>query len=957
MAITREELKKLVLQEMQQNQVDEGVGDWLRSKASSMLTKTGQKMTQAGEKVAPPPQLDDKTLRKVGDFLQMAQRDKDITQLIVQTDLGKKVFSSQEKSLEEALGQDFVKMMKDKKVTPQEVQAFVAAMNKNKKAKQMLDGLGLDIEVSDQDIEAGKGQGAADTAQTQAQPNQAQPGQTPSQQEKPVDVKPPQQVPIFKATPDSKGDVLSMKLKPLLTKSNIKDADLLLKQYLKMISNQLKANGIKLMEAKGDNLTSQLSGFTSQNATGLKKGVAGPIAPGTAGTAANVQKGSVDLFGPAVLLLKQGGLDQKMAVTLAKQIRDLTSKHLQKYGVNIPEKALRVPKPQQPEKSAATNPATQQPQKKEMGNIKSGEQPGTGFAAKGFDDNQKKQLVRTLASQGFKAEQVTKVVNTFSDWLKNRSNQQTQQIKEGAGSAQVRELVAQFAKETNLGMDEKLRTALVSAAIKIFGSPAQQAGPVRANTSATAGKMPDISQAAKTMGAGAAQKEPAQKDAEVAASMAGEKNPNPSANVSRTQSSTIPQPAEPIKFKPPVEDSTGNPISKAPAKAAPAAPAKAAPAAPAKAAPAAPAKAAPAAPTKAAPTAPTAPTKAAPTKAAPTAPTKAAPAAPPQAPISDKYKAGLSDQQMKSVATKAAKAFKTPEEAQAVATEFSDWLKQKASVKTMQELKSFLKEATQDELTLLFNQFLKEKNKNLTPQQKRDLLSAFSSTEETPAESPQTSPEGQKGIASSETGAEDKKDEKDEKGSKQITNEKARAFLQIASKLDSIFPDDNQALEFANLIQDFFDKGSATYTNKLGEMGVKSLDDLTGIIVPAYLNTAGVFALKSPSNAKIILPILYELESALKGFGINVYVPKYGRRPDPNFDKVIGNSGNKGLIVGFRSLGTKTSKERRPAWVELGDPDPEVLKSLESYIKESYKNNLKQVITEEIYNLLTGKTE
>lgn len=158
MAITREELKKLVLQEMQQNQVDEGVGDWLRSKASSMLTKTGQKMTQAGEKVAPPPQLDDKTLRKVGDFLQMAQRDPELTKLILQTPFGKTVFGSDEKEkVTEALGQDFIKMIKDKKVTPQEMDDFIAAMSKNPAAKKMLDGLKLtkpDIQTDKQPEQA-----------------------------------------------------------------------------------------------------------------------------------------------------------------------------------------------------------------------------------------------------------------------------------------------------------------------------------------------------------------------------------------------------------------------------------------------------------------------------------------------------------------------------------------------------------------------------------------------------------------------------------------------------------------------------------------------------------------------------------------------------------------------------------------------------------------------------------
>lgn len=151
---------------------------------------------------------------------------------------------------------------------------------------------------------------------------------------KPVQ-QPAQQVPIFKGTPNSKGDVLSMRLKPLLAKVG---GDQVLTQYLKMISNQLKANGIKLMEInlaeRGENLAAQLGGFKSKTAQ-------------DPGTAANIQKGSIDLFGPAVMLLKQTNpqMDQKTAVTLAKQVQDITSRHLQKYGVNLPQKTSRVAKP------------------------------------------------------------------------------------------------------------------------------------------------------------------------------------------------------------------------------------------------------------------------------------------------------------------------------------------------------------------------------------------------------------------------------------------------------------------------------------------------------------------------------------------------------------------------------------------------------------------------------------
>lgn len=162
---------------------------------------------------------------------------------------------------------------------------------------------------------------------------------------------PTKRIPIFKANKESGGDVLSMRLKQVLNnypalKSLNKDA--YLTSLLKMISNQLKANDLSISEAKGDNLAAQLGGFKSKTATGLKRGAEGPIAPGAAGTAANIQKGSIDVFGPAVMLLKQNNIDQKNAVIIANKIKDIVGLHLKKYGVNLPHKRAVMPKPKKP---------------------------------------------------------------------------------------------------------------------------------------------------------------------------------------------------------------------------------------------------------------------------------------------------------------------------------------------------------------------------------------------------------------------------------------------------------------------------------------------------------------------------------------------------------------------------------------------------------------------------------
>jgi hypothetical protein len=142
-------------------------------------------------------------------------------------------------------------------------------------------------------------------------------------------------IPLFKATPESKGDYLGMKLKQI----GIKDQNVLT-QYLKIISNQLKANNIKLNEVKNDpsrnaNLSKQIQGLRTATATGAK-GSGEEFDGSKKGTAENIKVGSIDLFTPAILLLKNSNrnMSQQEAVKLARQMADITSKHLTKYGVN-----------------------------------------------------------------------------------------------------------------------------------------------------------------------------------------------------------------------------------------------------------------------------------------------------------------------------------------------------------------------------------------------------------------------------------------------------------------------------------------------------------------------------------------------------------------------------------------------------------------------------------------------
>jgi hypothetical protein len=109
---------------------------------------------------------------------------------------------------------------------------------------------------------------------------------------------------------------------------------------------------------------------------------------------------------------------------------------------------------------------------KPLGTIKPGESPPSSYGSQGFNKTQKNQVIGSLQSQGFDRATVASVVNSFSDWLKNKGKTQ---VKEGAGSSKVAELVYQFSKEylnkNNKPLDPKLQNALVNATIKAFGSP------------------------------------------------------------------------------------------------------------------------------------------------------------------------------------------------------------------------------------------------------------------------------------------------------------------------------------------------------------------------------------------------------------------------------------------------------------------------------------------------------
>jgi hypothetical protein len=185
MTLKREDIKKLVIQQMfQENLNNEGIADWLQK-----LGRAG-KTTDIKADTKDTSQVDEKTLQKLGEFLQLAQPDPEISKLILQTPLGKKVFystSNKEQSLEESLYGDYVKMMKKAGVNQQMVTGFIEVMKTNKKALALLKQVGIDVsEKSDTQPAAGASKPPEGVSQqTQTGGQQAQTTPAAAQQQKP----------------------------------------------------------------------------------------------------------------------------------------------------------------------------------------------------------------------------------------------------------------------------------------------------------------------------------------------------------------------------------------------------------------------------------------------------------------------------------------------------------------------------------------------------------------------------------------------------------------------------------------------------------------------------------------------------------------------------------------------------------------------------------------------------
>lgn len=143
MTINREDIKKLVVQQMLQESIQEegAVSDWF-NKFSDKFNKGAEyvKASQKGASKDGQKPLDfNKKLQLVADFIQMNRDSK----LVKDSDLGKMLFSAN--PLQEAYESQLLKLMKDKKIDEKDVDHFIFQMSKNEQARKQLQDLGLNV--------------------------------------------------------------------------------------------------------------------------------------------------------------------------------------------------------------------------------------------------------------------------------------------------------------------------------------------------------------------------------------------------------------------------------------------------------------------------------------------------------------------------------------------------------------------------------------------------------------------------------------------------------------------------------------------------------------------------------------------------------------------------------------------------------------------------------------------
>lgn len=144
MTIKREDIKKLVIQQMLQESVQEegAVTNWLRSKISSGAQAGGEKLAKFGQKMAPKPEEDPeflKDLSKIADFIQMFRN----SQTVTDSDFYKKFVMGMQEQVNEQYESQFLKQILSKKPTITDVEDFVKSISSSPALHKNLKSLEL----------------------------------------------------------------------------------------------------------------------------------------------------------------------------------------------------------------------------------------------------------------------------------------------------------------------------------------------------------------------------------------------------------------------------------------------------------------------------------------------------------------------------------------------------------------------------------------------------------------------------------------------------------------------------------------------------------------------------------------------------------------------------------------------------------------------------------------------
>lgn len=151
MTLKREDIKKLIIQQMLQESIQEegAVTNWLRSKVSAGAQAGGEKLTKFGQRIAPKPEEDPEFLQdlsKIADFIQMFRNNKTVTD----SDFYKKFVMGMQEQVNEQYQSQFLKQILSKKPTIADVEGFVKNVSSSPALHKNLKSLELKkIEVPD----------------------------------------------------------------------------------------------------------------------------------------------------------------------------------------------------------------------------------------------------------------------------------------------------------------------------------------------------------------------------------------------------------------------------------------------------------------------------------------------------------------------------------------------------------------------------------------------------------------------------------------------------------------------------------------------------------------------------------------------------------------------------------------------------------------------------------------